>query len=183
MPWQNTVGSNKWVVLVSALLLGVFGLLSLPGKGYSLANTKDLQSLTIEMRRLYCGAGCPVYTITIHGDGTVEYVGQQFVRDRGPEHLVLSQDQIHDLLKEFDRADFFRLEERAFAWGYHTPRFGVRITVDGKSKEVKSDRYDVGAESGPQARFAEAAAAIDRFVGTDRWVKCGDSRCPPQLLP
>src|SRR6266481_4782769 len=57
-----------------------------------------------------------------------------FVRDRGPEHVVIS-------------------------------------------KEVWSDAYHIGSKSGLQARFVEAADAIDKAVGTDQWVKCDEGRC------
>jgi Domain of unknown function (DUF6438) len=64
--------------------------------------------------------GCPVYTVTVHGNGKVDYVGQQFVRVHGAESSFLSQDQVRTILEGFDRADFSRLEDRAFAWGYYT---------------------------------------------------------------
>jgi hypothetical protein len=44
----------------------------------------------------------------------------------------------------------------------------VRITVDGKNKDVSSEMYHIGAKSGSQAKFVAAAAAIDKIVGTDR---------------
>jgi hypothetical protein len=78
---------------------------------------------------------------------------------------------------DFDQADFFNLEDRAFAWGFHTSRVGVRIAIDGKSKEVWSDAYHIGSKSGLQARFVEATVAIDKAVGTDQWVKCDEGRC------
>ena len=100
-----------------------------------------------------------------------------FVRDRGPEHVVISKDKIHTLIVDFDQADFFNLEDRAFAWGFHTSGVGVKITIDGKTKEVWSDAYHIGSKSGLQARFVEAADAIDKAVGTDQWVKCDEGRC------
>src|SRR5260370_33011920 len=91
--------------------------------------------------------------------------------------VVIGKDQIHSLLVDLDQADFFNLEDRAFAWGFHTSRVGVRITIDGKTKEVWSDAYHIGSKSGLQARIVEATAAIDKTVGTDQWVKCGEGRC------
>jgi hypothetical protein len=56
-------------------------------------------------------------------------------------------------------------------------RVGVKITIDGKTQEVWSDSYHIGTKSGLQARFVEAAAAIDKAVGTDQWVKCDEGLC------
>ena len=120
--------------------------------------------------------GCSVYTVTVHGNGAVSMLEEHFVKVQTKNHVV---DQIRSILEEFDRADFFSLEEQAFAWGYHSSRVNVRITVDGKNKEVSSDTYHIGAKYGSQAKFVAAAAAIDEIVRTDRWVKCGDARCEP----
>ena len=176
-PMEHSNGSSKWMLFSSALALGALAALWLPGKRYVLVHAKDPESLNIEMWRTDCQIRCPVYKVTIQGNGTVDYVGDHFVRDRGPKQVVISKDQIHSLLVDFDQADFFNLEDRAFAWGFHTSRVGVRIAIDGKSKEVWSDAYHIGSKSGLQARFVEATVAIDKAVGTDQWVKCDDGRC------
>jgi len=170
---------KEWLLAGLAVSLVGLGALWLPGGGYSLVHAKNRDSLTIEMWHSNCQTGCPVYTITIYGNGRVEYVGEQFVRFKGTQTAFLNENQIHTILEGFDRAHFFSLEDQAFTWGYHTSRVTVRISVDGKNKEVSSDSYHTGAKSGSQAKFVDAAATVDRIIGTDRWVKCGDSRCKP----
>ena len=166
---------------LAAVVISVAGLaaLWLPGRGYSLAHPKNRDSLTIEMWHSNCQAGCPVYKVTVHGNGAVEYVGEQFVKVRGAQASSLNEEQMQAVLVGFDRADFFSLEDQAFAWGYHTARVNVRIAVDGKTKAVSSDMYHIGAKSGLQAKFVEAAANLDKVIGTDRWVKCDEARCLP----
>jgi hypothetical protein len=176
-PMERSNGRGKWMLASSALALGVLAALWLPGKGYVLVHARDPESLNIEMWRTDCQIRCPVYKVTIQGNGTIDYVGDHFVRDRGPKQVVFSKDQIHSLLVDFDHADFFNLEDRAFAWGFHTSRVGVRIAIDGKTKEVWSDTYHIGSKSGLQARFVEATVAIDKAVGTGQWVKCDEGRC------
>jgi hypothetical protein len=167
--------------LLVAVVVSVAGLgaLWLPGRGYSLVHAKNRDSLTIEMWHSNCQIGCPVYKITVHGNGAVEYVGEQFVKVRGAQASSLNEEQMQAVLVSFDRADFFSLADQAFAWGYHAARVNVRIAVDGKTKEVSSDMYHIGAKSGLQAKFVEAAANLDRVIGTDRWVKCDEARCLP----
>jgi hypothetical protein len=166
-----------WLLTGFAVSAVALSAMWLPGRGYSLEHARNRAALTIEMWHSNCQIGCPVYKVTVHGNGTVEYIGEQFVGIRGAQTAVLNDDQIRRILEGFDRADFFNLEDQAFAWGYHTPRVDVRITVDGKNKEVSSDMYNIGAKSGAQAKFVAAAAATDEIVETDRWVKCGDDRC------
>ena len=160
----------------ASLLLLASLWLHVPGK--SLVHAKHPESLSIEMSRTHCQLGCPIYTISIHGDGKVEYAGEEYVRDRGPYADALSKGQLQVLIQKFDDAGFFSLEDRAFAWGYHTPRVRVSISVDGRKKEVSSDTYYVGAKSGPQGLFVQAAAELDKVTNSDRWVKC-DGRCRP----
>ena len=166
--------------LLTALAVSVVGLgaLWLPGRGYSLVHSKDRDSMVIEMRHIGYGVG-PLYKITLHGNGAVEYIGEHYVRVRGAQTSSLNEQQVQAVLAGFDRADFFNLEDQAFAWSYHGGKVSVRITVDGKTKEVSSDPYFIGAKSGLQAKFVDAAANLDRIIGTDRWVKCGEARCDP----
>jgi Domain of unknown function (DUF6438) len=173
----RTASRKKWSLVGTTSSAAVLAVLWLPGRGYSLVRAKNPDSLNIEMRRSTCQTSCPDYTVIIHGSGKVEYIGEHFVRIHGPQESLLPQEQLQAVLKTFDHANFFSLEDQAFAWGYHTSRVTVKITVDGKTKEVTSDAYHIGAKSGAQAKFVSAAAAIDRVVGTDRWVKCDDSRC------
>jgi hypothetical protein len=160
---------------VSLLLLAT---LWLPGRGYSLVRANHPEFLTIKMNRERCFGSCPVYSVTVHGDGNVEYSGEEFVQDRGPRTETVSRDQLQGLLQRFDNANLFALEDRAFAWGSDTPRVRVSISIDGRTKEVWSDAYFTGAKSGGQDLFVQAAAELDNVVGISRWVKC-DGHCRP----
>jgi hypothetical protein len=174
---RNTHSQILFFVFSSVTLL-IVSALWLPAWGKILAHAKHPESLSIEMSRTHCQVGCPIYTITVGGDGNVRYVGAEYVRDRGPHTDALSKEQLQSLLQKFDDAGFFSLEDRAFAWGYHTPRVRVFISIDGREKEVSSDTYHVGAKSGPQDLFVQAAAELDKATNSDRWVKCG-GRCRP----
>jgi hypothetical protein len=178
-PTASRTGRFPILLLASASAsLLILLALWLPAPGKSLAHAKHPESLSIEMSRTHCQLGCPIYAISVQGDGNVEYVGEEYVRDRGPREETLSKEQLQALLQKFDDAGFFSLEDRAFAWGFHTPRVRVSISVDGRKKEVTSDTYYVGAKSGPQDLFVQAAAELDKVTNSDRWVKC-DGRCRP----
>jgi hypothetical protein len=170
---------SKQLLIAATVSVVGLGALWLPGRGYSLVQAKNRDSLIIEMWRSDCQMRCPVYKITVHGNGAVEYLGEQSVKVRGAQTSSLNEEQVQAILVGFDRSDFFSLEDQAFARGYHTARVSVRVTVDGKTKEVTSDTYHVGAKSGLQAKFVDAASNLDKIIGTDRWVKCDGARCPP----
>jgi hypothetical protein len=172
-PWPS-----RSLFAASGVSLLLLAKLWLPSGGYSLVRAKHPELLSIKMSRDRCRGSCPVYSVTVHGGGKVEYVGEQFVRDRGPHMESLSKDQLQTLLQKFDGANFFALEDRAFAWGSDTPRVRVSISIDGRAKEVSSDAFYVGAKFGPQDLFVRAAAELDKVVASGRWVK-RDGSCRP----
>lgn len=114
-----------------------------------------------------------MYTITIRGNGLVEYLGERNVRVLGPQTGTVSREQIMHVLQTLDRAHFLALEDRAFSWCFDTGSVAVSVSEDGKTKRVVSDDWCSGAESGMQSNFVKSTAEIDAVVGSDRWVKCG----------
>jgi hypothetical protein len=170
---ENSVTWNiGWNVTLAVAAVAALLIVWLPGKSYELFQPTDVKSLVIKMSRTSCRGSCPVYTITIHGDRHVDYVGQRFVKVRGAQTTIISDDQVGRLLRGFDQVRFFALEDRAFAWCFDTPRVSVGISVDGRSKEVSSDASCTGANRGAQAQFVRVASEIDTIVSSDQWVKC-----------
>ena len=177
-PTQIDTWFRRSLFASSGASLLLLAALWLPGRGYTLVRAKHPELLTVKMSRERCRGSCPVYSVTVHGDGNVEYVGKEFVQDPGPHAETLSKEQLQTLLLKFDNADFFALEDRAFAWGSDTPRVRVSISINGKTREVSSDAYFVGAKSGPQDLFVQAAAELDNMTNSSRWVRC-DGGCRP----
>jgi hypothetical protein len=140
-----------------------------------LANPRNMDSLTIELSRGPCFGMCPSYTITIHGNGQVEYAGGRFANP-DPKTGAVNREQIVEVLQHLDRIHFFTLEDRAFVWCFDAPSVAVSVSVDGKTKRIVSDASCVGTKSGPQAEFVRTASEIDGIVGSDQWVRC-DERC------
>lgn len=53
----------------------------------SLSDT-DLKTLMVRMERIGCYGNCPAYTVTIHGDGRVEYDGKSHVKENGAQRTT-----------------------------------------------------------------------------------------------
>jgi hypothetical protein len=71
----------------------------------------DVKTLTVQLERTGCYGNCPAYTVTINGDGRVEYNGKAHVKERGLREGRVEADQIKTLLNEFATAKFFTLSE------------------------------------------------------------------------
>ena len=125
------------------------------------------------MSRGPCFGACPSYTITVHGNGQVEYAGGRFANPN-PQTGTLNREQVAKVLQRLDGMQFFSLEDRAFVWCDDTPSIAVSVSVDGKTTSVVSDGSCVGPKSGLQAEFVRTAREIDTIVGSDRWVMCDE---------
>jgi hypothetical protein len=180
-------GSDGSLVLVShrvvsgrkvapaLLVLAASSAIWLPAGNYPL-RPKDLNSVVVEVSRGPCFGWCPAYTITIHGNGSVDYAGRMFAK-RDRQTGTVSSEDVARILQSLEEAHFFTLEDRAFSWCFDTPSVSVTVSFDGRSKRVVSDAGCAGAPSGAQARFVGAADHIDKIVGSELWIRCEDGRC------
>jgi hypothetical protein len=166
---------GTWTLIVA--LVGVAALLVvwLPGKSHVMARTKDLNSAVIVLSRGTCFGTCPAYTISIHGDGAIEYMGERFVKVSGKQTASITRNDLMKILQRLDEAHFFALDDRAFAWCFDTSSVSIAVSVDGRAKSVVSDAVCTGAKSGVQDEFVTTADEIDKIVDSQRWVRCEGS--------
>ena len=140
-------------------------------------NPRNINSVSIEMLRGPCFGSCPVYSLTLHGDGLVEYRGIRFVRVKEKQTTRASSEQLMQVLRDLDRIHFFTLEDRAFLWCFDSSSASISVSVDGKQKRVTTDNCNVGGNGGPKARFLQIADQIDTIAGSKQWVQCNGWSC------
>jgi len=136
----------------------------------------------VTLKRTACYGTCPVYSVAIHGNGLVEYLGEFRVDIPGPQTARISPERVKDLLKDFEEIHFFDLKEKYFEPCTDMPTAIISISVDGRNKEVSN--YYGGCErakTGPQVDLAKLAEEIDNAAGTGRWIKC-DFDCMKGLV-
>src|ERR1043165_1978694 len=95
----------------------------------------------ITIERGACFGSCPIYSAQIYADGTVVYGGKNYVKTIGEQRFKISQDRIQNLIKEFERIDYWSLKDK-----YETDENGVSVTdlpttttsicLEGKKKRV-----------------------------------------------
>ena len=96
----------------------------------------DLEKIVITMKRGPCFGTCPVYSLTLYGNGTVIYEGEKFVKVTGVHIYQISQEEIKNLVNEFVRIDYFSLKDRYEASITDLPSTTTSIMIDGKTKSV-----------------------------------------------
>jgi len=73
---------------------------------------RDLKTSTISLSRKGCFGACPIYTVTIHGDGRVQYSGKKYVKVAGEQQGFMPPETIRTLFDEFETAKFFSIADQ-----------------------------------------------------------------------
>lgn len=121
----------------------------------------------IRLSRSVCYGFCPDYTVTIHGNGEVVYVGRRFVNVVGEQRASIPPADVQRLVARFDEIGFERLRDSYRASVTDMPTYAVTLTRDGRSKTVVD--Y-AGLSAGMPQAVRDLQDEIDRVAGTSRWV-------------
>lgn len=141
------------------------------------AETVDLASVEISVERTTCRGWCPSYTLTIHGDGTVKYVGRNYVRELGEREDKISERTVRELLARFDAMHFLDLEGKYADNVKDAPSTILGLKRDGRSKRVTnlwsraaSERGDTNPKAEAHRRLDELAESIEKAVDIEQWI-------------
>src|SRR5262245_15454419 len=119
--------------------------------------------LSISLERTACHGTCPVYRVTIDGEGRVVYKGSRFVRVDGTERTTIDPQDVRSLVQAFQRAGFWELKDEYTANVFDLPTTILTLTLDGRTKRV-TDYYD------PPVALKDLEARVDEIAGIKRWV-------------
>jgi hypothetical protein len=131
----------------------------------------DLKTVTIELERTGCYGTCPAYSVTIHGDGRVEYHGKSHVKEVGTREGRIEMDKIRALASVFAKMKFWGLAE-----DYSAAKCNGRVCTDmataitelsirGVTHRVK---HYYGCGSAPKSLFY-LESVIDKSANSEQW--------------
>lgn len=180
LPRMRPISSVMVGALLAALLLpacsgGEGGPSSTPG----LAGHERLEDVCIELERSPCYGSCPNYSVAIEGNGRVTFVGRDYVSEVGRRETQISANAVRNLLRAFDDARFFELEDRYWQPVTCLSLETITLYVGERSKRVQNyglrRRFDLqGRElkdwQAQESLFA-LADAIDAAARTELWIK------------
>jgi hypothetical protein len=127
----------------------------------------DLSGLEIYMEKTACEGPCPVYSVSVQGDGVVRYSGKTCVNVVGEQSAEISVEAMQELVKAFYEYDFFSLEDAYVEDVQDIPSVLIRFTRHNEIKQVFVQVYDPGKV--PQA-FTQIEKTIDKIANTQQWV-------------
>lgn len=134
--------------------------------------SEDLSNVIVTLERTVCYGVCSDYTVTIHGDGAVEYVGRQFVGRRGRVTDRVPPGDVAALVKKLDAAHFDRLYVPIpCPKGIATDNPTSILTVDrGGGRVHRVEHYHGNLCAPPELSVLEVA--VDEVAKTSRWTSC-----------
>jgi hypothetical protein len=124
----------------------------------------DYESAVITLERTACFGTCPVYKLTIYGDGRVVYVGGDFVGVKGTQTAEITRADVKAVVDEFYRIDYFSLQSEYTAPITDLPTTITSISIGGTRKQV-TDYH------GAPQKLRDLEKRIDEIAGSSKWVE------------
>jgi hypothetical protein len=128
----------------------------------------DFKTLTIDLERTQCYVTCAAYTLTIHGDGLVEYKGKAHVKETGAPEARIEIAKIKTLASKFAKVKFWEIAEE-YSETKCSGRVctdmptAIQLTIKGTTHKV---RHYYGCASAPKSLFG-LENAIDKAANSE----------------
>ena len=122
--------------------------------------------IVITMERGPPESAGPVYSLTVYGNGTVEYNGIKNVKVVGRQTSQSSNSSVKELVNDFTNIYYFALKDKDQESTSSNPRIiKTSITMDGKTKTVA---HSDGSASAPKG-LSELEDKIDKITNSKQW--------------
>ena len=129
---------------------------------------------SISMTRGPCFGACPMYTVTVYGDGRVVFQGDRFVAETGEHTKTIDAADAAALFAAADSIDFYRLpaditpaNQQACGASW-TDMPGAEVTLRWNARMHTVNHYH-GCPKAPE-RLTRFENRIDAVAGTAEWI-------------
>ncbi len=128
--------------------------------------------VAMTLQRTVCFGFCPIYKLSIYGDGTVVYEGERYVKVKGRQTTTISKAAVKQLMREFERIEYFALSDQYTGGPTDMPSAITSLTVGKRSKTI---HHYLGAPNAPQA-LTKLENKIDEVVNSKQWIGTDEER-------
>ena len=133
-------------------------------------------SKVITLQRTVCYGPCPEYKLTIFSDGAIAYEGISSVKKEGAAKGRISLKKLQDLVREFDKINYFNLEDN-YTPGNKVcpesmtdmPSVITSLTRNGKTKTITHYHGCRGLKT--LELLTELENKIDAAVNISQWTE------------
>ena len=128
------------------------------------------ESIVISLERGMCFGTCPVYTVSLFGNGTVLWSGEMYVETTGNDTREINPADVYALFQSLQDGGFFELNESYTAYEITDMPFVV-LTVRNEtlSKEVHHYHGDMSAPE----NLSLMEDTVDLVANTTHWIGNG----------
>lgn len=124
------------------------------------------RQVAFTLAREACFGSCPVYTVTIYTDGTVEFNGERFVDVEGEQTTTIDPAVVEQMIAGFEAAGYFEWNDEYTEMRVSDlPYFTSSATRDGETKQI---RHYAGDENAPLL-LSYLENWIDYAANTAQW--------------
>ncbi len=139
-----------------------------------LRSQRELRRAVITLERSACFGFCPMYKLTIYGNGKVVYEGIEYVKVKGKRTGRISPAAFRRLMNEFQRAQYFDLAD-SYSGGPTDAAYVITsLKIGDKTKTVNHYLASPDAPS----KLTELEKKIDGAVKVQRWIGTDAERIP-----
>jgi hypothetical protein len=134
-----------------------------------------IPGVVAKLGRGACYGACPVYEVTIHEDGRVEYHGSKFVVTEGSAEGRVSSDEVVNLRRAFERARFFEVPPlpRGMSSAGPSEDF-VYYAAAGRGRRLD---LPTGCDGTPvEKAVTDLRSELDRIVDIEKWIGTPEAR-------
>jgi len=138
-----------------------------PKDNTELPDSRD--SAVVSMNRHGTANGLfPVYSLTIHGNGSVIYNGIKNVETSGVQTYQIPKDKAREIVNSFINIYYFALKDRYYGPSNASslPVVTTSINIDGRTKTVIDDHSSYAPST-----LRELENKIDQLVNSEKWIK------------
>jgi hypothetical protein len=140
---------------------------------------QERQPVMLTLERTACFGFCPIYKLTVYGNGKVVYEGKRFVKVAGTRTTTISQPAVKKLLAEFQQLQYFQLPDSYTGGHTDAPSAITSLTMGKRQKTVN---HYLASPDAP-AKLTALENKIDAVVGhvLDKGSSTLDN--PSKLIP
>ncbi len=132
------------------------------------------QPVALTLERTACFGFCPIYKLTVYGNGKVVYEGKRFVKITGTRTTTISQQAVRKLIADFQKIHYFKLQDNYTGGHTDAPSAITSLTMGKKQKTVHHYLPSPDAPS----QLTELENKIDAVVNSKQWIGTDAERAP-----
>ena len=132
------------------------------------------RQVALTLERTACFGFCPIYKLTVYGNGKVVYEGQRFVKVTGTRTTTISQTAARKLIADFQKLNYFKLQDSYTGGHTDAPSAITSLTMGKKQKTVN---HYLASPDAP-TKLTELENKIDAVVNSKQWIGTDAERAP-----